>query len=330
MRDVAEKAQVSIATVSRALRHDPAVNPKTRDRINAAAKELGYEPDPALNALNAYRERRAPKGFRGKLAWLTTYDTPRGWQSLDSNVALYEALVRYAPSCGYDLEPFWLHPEKMPAARLNQVLQSRGVRGLFIPSLPAGSDHVDFLWDDYCTVALSETVLNPRVHSVQRSTAFDVRTCVRELAAAGYRRPILAVHTRYHQGSHGLHEGAFIAATREFMSVTRPVFHTRRNQFAATLPDWVSKAKADSIISSLAEKEGLGGRNDLPPFVTFTGYTLPDETGIVHSMESLARIALDFLESMLRRGEYGIPENPIVLRVQGKWQAGKLQPKSQA
>lgn len=42
--DVARKAQVSQSTVSRALRDDPRVVRKTRDRIRAIAAEMGYVP----------------------------------------------------------------------------------------------------------------------------------------------------------------------------------------------------------------------------------------------------------------------------------------------
>lgn len=322
------RAQVSIATVSRALRSDPVVNHKTQERVKAVAEQLGYAPDPALSALNAYREEQSTRSFRGTLAWLTAHDSPQAWRQLVSNREMFDSMLRLAPKRGYTLEPFWIHPKRMPAKRLHGILRSRSVRGIFLPSLPAGVDHIDFTWDRYCTVALSESVLSPHVHSVQKSTSFDVRTCVRELAKAGYSRPILAVHSLFHRGCHGLHEGAFLTATQEYMPKSRPVFHTDRHLLPDQLRKWVEKTKADSIICSLSENEAVPNEAGLPPLVSFSGYVEPNETGILHSMDNLAKIALDFLESMLNRGEYGIPENPIVLRVQGKWQAGKLRPKT--
>jgi LacI family transcriptional regulator len=43
--DVAQAAEVSLSTASRALREHPAVHPRTRRRVKSAAQRLGYEPN---------------------------------------------------------------------------------------------------------------------------------------------------------------------------------------------------------------------------------------------------------------------------------------------
>ncbi|MHB9133844.1 MAG: LacI family DNA-binding transcriptional regulator [Armatimonadota bacterium] len=50
-RQIAQLAGVSRSTVSLALRHDPRVRPDTRERILAAAKQLGYAPPQSLPRL---------------------------------------------------------------------------------------------------------------------------------------------------------------------------------------------------------------------------------------------------------------------------------------
>ena len=44
VRSIAERAGVSITTVSRALNNDPSVNPKTRELVLAVANRSGYVP----------------------------------------------------------------------------------------------------------------------------------------------------------------------------------------------------------------------------------------------------------------------------------------------
>jgi len=53
IRDVAQRAGVSIATVSRALNDKGDVSAETRGRVEAAAQELGYTADPAARALGS-------------------------------------------------------------------------------------------------------------------------------------------------------------------------------------------------------------------------------------------------------------------------------------
>ncbi len=57
IEDVANRAGVSVATVSRALRDLPNVAPATRARVEAAAAELDYRPDPSASALASGRTK---------------------------------------------------------------------------------------------------------------------------------------------------------------------------------------------------------------------------------------------------------------------------------
>ena len=59
MADVAERAGVSIATVSRALRGLPGVSPRTRDRVQSAVEELDYVISPAASSLRGATRRVA-------------------------------------------------------------------------------------------------------------------------------------------------------------------------------------------------------------------------------------------------------------------------------
>lgn len=57
IREVAQQAGVSIATVSRAMRGLPNVRPETRELVQKVARELGYWPSPAASSLATGRTR---------------------------------------------------------------------------------------------------------------------------------------------------------------------------------------------------------------------------------------------------------------------------------
>ena len=88
--DVAKKCGVNRATVSLALKEHPSIPPITRDRVCAAARQLGYEPDPMLSALAAYRGRLRPSSFHGTLAWITRADRDFDWRAYRHFVDYFE------------------------------------------------------------------------------------------------------------------------------------------------------------------------------------------------------------------------------------------------
>ena len=72
LADIARKAGVHITTVSLALRDSPRLPVATKTRIKTLADEMGYQPDPMLSALTAYRRNAKIQQTQGTLAWITT------------------------------------------------------------------------------------------------------------------------------------------------------------------------------------------------------------------------------------------------------------------
>ena len=56
-KDIAEKAQVSVSVVSRALNNSGYVNAKKREQILQIAEELGYHPNPVAMSLMTQQSR---------------------------------------------------------------------------------------------------------------------------------------------------------------------------------------------------------------------------------------------------------------------------------
>src|SRR5215216_6535809 len=82
--DVARVAGVHNTTVSLSLRNSASIPEATRKRIRAIADQLGYYPDPTLQALVAYRKGRTPKQRTDTLAYITNWGTRWGWRAVPS------------------------------------------------------------------------------------------------------------------------------------------------------------------------------------------------------------------------------------------------------
>jgi LacI family transcriptional regulator len=120
--DVARVAGVHNTTVSLSLRNCHSIPEATRKRIQAIADEMGYYPDPTLQALVAYRKGRLSSRFKETLAYVTNWETRFGWRALPEHERAYVGAQRKAAELGYKLEHFWLGEPGMSERRMGDVL----------------------------------------------------------------------------------------------------------------------------------------------------------------------------------------------------------------
>ena len=82
LQEIAEKAGVSRATVSLALRNQTSIPARTRTRIRQLAEQLGYRPNPLISALMSYhRAARPVKPTHLTLAFVVKFSHRDPWES---------------------------------------------------------------------------------------------------------------------------------------------------------------------------------------------------------------------------------------------------------
>ena len=116
--DVARHVGVSIALVSLALNDKGRVSEKTRDRIRAAAKELGYEPSKAAASLRTGRSHRI--GFL--LAANVERDWSEQWYSMTSQLLM--DVVNVSTRLGFSVIVLPNNPAKNSIAELDGLVVS--------------------------------------------------------------------------------------------------------------------------------------------------------------------------------------------------------------
>jgi len=133
LKEVAAKAGVSLMTASRALRNQANVRNKTRQKVERAAAELNYRPNPLISALMSYR--RSSKVIRDTvtIGMITNFPSRNGWRSARINQAFYEGAGEACKRHGYKLDEFWLREPDMTGRRLSSILYSRNISALLIP-----------------------------------------------------------------------------------------------------------------------------------------------------------------------------------------------------
>ncbi len=172
--DVAKHVGVSASTVSRALKNDPRITKKVRQKIIDAAQELGYRPDPSVSALANYRWKTTARDFSGVVAWITVGDSS---EELRRKYPEFDLYWKGANACadrfGYQIEEFAI-TEDMPLEKLEKILYARNVKGLLLPPETTPFEHWEQLHaGDYSIVRLSRTVHNLEAHLVTTNQTAD-------------------------------------------------------------------------------------------------------------------------------------------------------------
>lgn len=135
LKQLAERLGVSITTVSRALAGHEQIALKTRQRVNEAARELGYVPNVAARQLVSGRSN-----FVGFVIPI------RGPNFLDSYLGefvtgLGEGFVAH----GFDLILATVQPERSELDVLRHLVESGRADGVVVPRIAAEDARVDYL-----------------------------------------------------------------------------------------------------------------------------------------------------------------------------------------
>src|SRR5689334_17849441 len=171
IHDVARRAQVSASTVSRALSASHLVRGTTRDRVLAAAKELGYQPNPAARSLIT--------GRTGNIGIIVP----------DLNNPFYTAVLRgvqaRARQSGYAV--FFGDGEEDPVGEESLVrAMARQVDGVVMCG-PFSSDAQLRALSEVTSLVLLNRRLR-EVPAVLMDSAAGMRQVIHHLAALGHRR----------------------------------------------------------------------------------------------------------------------------------------------
>ncbi len=174
MRDVAARAGVSRSLVSTVFRGVPGAGPATRERVLAAAAELGYRPDDRARGLRS-RSRRV-------VGVTLTAVHP-------FHVALTEALHVDADVHGYQLSLSWTTGHRSLARAVDMLLAQRCTALIHIgPTVTVEElGHLAELADPVPTIVVDRYVDLPTIDALRVDDAAGIRLTVQHLFELGHR-----------------------------------------------------------------------------------------------------------------------------------------------
>src|SRR5882757_6416513 len=275
MKSIAAQAGVTQATVSMSLANNPRIPVTTRERIQAIAKKLGYQPNPYVSTL--MRIRRAGKPLKDKpaLALVCAMRTSDGWRNHTAATIrqMREGALERAALRGYRAQEFWLHRDGMSNERFSEMLHARGIQGLLLSPLADGAPTPTLRWEYFASVSLSVPLPSLTVTTVCNDHYFSSLQAVRECHRRGYRRPGLVLRRAHQRRFQGRWLAGYLISPQLLpdLALTDPLYVEDVEDEAAVLR-WLKREKPDVIISPDC---GV-----LHPLLTKAGWRMPKDVGL--------------------------------------------------
>lgn len=331
MKDVARRAGVTKNTVSLSLRGDPQIPEKTRQRIARIAAGMGYRRNPVVGELMARLHAGGNRRFQSTLALINANTDPQAFTRHPTIPIYVKGCRSRADELGYRLDDFWMHDPAVPAHRLVQIFNARGITGgiivglmkenripgRFLPVLEAfpfvvtgvrtRDPELSFACADHHMVALRafEKVLELGYQRPGLVLDREIDALVDFRFSAGYRAAQQAVPTR--------------RRLRPFFDVSSARADDR------IFRQWLRTEKPDVIFTLYnqvrvwIERGGLRVPEDAALVQYEWRENKPQYPGMNQHNDLAGQAAIDMLVGMLHRGERGPPPFPIAILIGPSW-----------
>ncbi|MDA1067897.1 MAG: LacI family DNA-binding transcriptional regulator [Verrucomicrobia bacterium] len=334
LKDIAEKAGLSVAAVSMALKNHRSLPATTIKRVQNLAESMGYAPDPALSALAAHRSRlRVHKDF-SVIGLVSNWSREDAWTNLPSGKAVVEGAKARALELGFTIQHMWCNSKNLSANRFDQILKARGIRGLILAPLHNYDDRIELDWNQYSVVTLEKPLHYSHFHHVVQNHYSDLILCWKKLKERNYKRIGLIVRDHLssrwgYQWESAHHLVQSSTTTQEKTIPTLQLKDENQEDHVDLVRSWLKLFKPDAVISRcdcfFEAAEGLGLK--IPNNIGYVSLNVTDDvegaTGIHQHRDIMGATAIDVLNSLLQRNFRGEHQVSVGTQVDGSWIDGK-------
>jgi LacI family transcriptional regulator len=329
LRQLAQQLGLSHTTVSEALRGSPRVRPTTRAKVLKAAKALGYQRNPLAGALMSEMRRSRAGTFRGVLAVLDL-DGPEGRPpgAARYHKELTKGATKRADELGFKADAFVVGKGGLSLERLDTILQSRGIGGIFLLPVRETPDLTRLDWTHFSGIYSDYVIDRPGLHAVCPDHFRAMLTVLDRLSALGYRRPGLVLNAAHDARLLHRWEAAYHAYQTHHDGMTRlpPLIMSHPNQ--ADFTRWFRTVKSDVVLAHAPEVlDWMVEAGAKPPqthgfcCLNVTNSTTPC-AGLDLQPRLLGVRGMELLISQVLRNECGAPEQPMTTTVPATWMDG--------
>lgn len=320
MKEIANLANVSVMTVSRALRNSPGISEATRGRVLEIAKQLGYRKNPLVSALMTQRRKGAPADVSLTVAHI--HCLPADRELTGNLLTLRQSIREQAKEHGFEVSEFYLNEPGMTPKRLVDILKSRGIRAVIFEHFFEDGVELEIDLSGISAVAITHTMRKPNLNRVVVAEYLSVLVATERLRQLGYQKIGLVVNPIQESIARIKREAAWLLYQQSLPQEARiPMLVTKREGVEAALESWLESHAPDAIICPYRRVRKL--LKDDVGYVQIgwhKGDT--DLAGIDPNWDQVGASAVNNVVDQLYRGEFGEPHTPTVTSIDCHWRDG--------
>ena len=333
LQAVARAAGVSPMTVSRVFHRDPNVLPKNRRAVERAARKLGYQPDPLITRLMARVRSHRQRQLTSVIAVVRDDSPGDALQDAAYQYVALDDIRQRAGKHGYLAEEFFLGRGGITAARLAQILRSRGIEGLVLSPQSSKNFGAQLDYTQFAAATIGYGLARPVLHRASTNMTRGILDTAAILTARGYRRIGLALTQWMDVRGDQTNSGAMLNFQRNLPPRERvplllfPANNVAEN--AAIFCRWIKEHRPDVVISFdsyvpdwLTRRLGLRIPEDIGLVVHDWRPQISGFAGIHHQRSHVAAAVVDLVATQLAQNERGVPEVPRQILIPPKWVDG--------
>lgn len=342
MSDIARACGVSKNTVSLALMGSREISEPTRDKVQSAARRMGYTRNAKVAELMAELRRSRDAPSRANLALINANAAPDAFKKHPTIPTYVDGIRKQAMAMGYHLDTYWIHHPEHRGSTLLRMFRARSIRGILLVGMMNENripDHFHPLVNALPCVVTGVRTTNPSLPFACVDHHILSLQAVAKAIQMGYRKPALVLDEIIDQ----LVEQRFSAGFRtgqEKLPVKQRVPHFLKVQKArkdlSHFHQWLNRHRPDIIFTLY---------NEIEEWVSTAGLRVPSDialaqlewrrknnhwAGMNQHNEIVGQAAVDMLITLIHNNESGIPRFSNATLIGPTWIDGKTAPQKTA
>ncbi len=239
----------------------------------------------------------------------------------------YEGSVKRATDFGYHPEIIWLKEKTSSFSRLEKMFRMRNIRGLIIgPTVSQPHGHIRLTWSRYAVAAVGSSLWKPRINRVQHHHYMAMILALRKIRKQGGKRIGFIISSLMNARTQGTYVASFLANQTGVIADLASQVHRYTNWEERRFLTWLKQTKPDVVICSFLDEARWihdhfkRGRFRLVCLDVAT--ETPEFAGIDQHYDILGSHTVDLVLSELQRREFGLPDHPQTIMIEGSWRDG--------